>query len=68
MNNSFVNVWETDTQEPRKFSVGENDKITSLTLIEGNILYMGSSQGLLYIFELPTGILIRKVQLHSHSS
>lgn len=34
----------------------------------GNILLVGSSHGVLYMFELPSGILIRKVQLHSQSN
>lgn len=64
LNNTFVNVWEADAGEPKKFSVGGEDKITSIVIGDGNILHMGSSNGVLFTFELPSGILIRKIQLH----
>ena len=60
-------MWDTDAREPKKFSVGEGEKITSLRMLEGNILLAGSSHGTLYVYELPSGVLIRRAQLHSQS-
>jgi WD40 repeat protein len=33
---------------------------------QGNILFAGSSNGVLYVWDLPSGILLRKLSVHSN--
>jgi len=50
LNNTFVNVWEADIGEPKKLSAGDEDKMTTVVIGDGSILYMGSSSGVFYTF------------------
>lgn len=50
LNNTYVNIWDADAQEPKKFSVGEGEKIISVVIYENSFMLMGSSNGNLYIF------------------
>lgn len=65
LNNTYVNIWDTDSQEAKKFSVGEGEKICALLIYENCFALMGSANGSLYVYELPSGIIIRKVSIHS---
>lgn len=60
-----MNVWDADADAARKFSVGDGERVTAMAVGEGNVLFVGSGNGGLYVYEMPSGILVRKVQLHS---
>lgn len=64
LNNSFINVYDWDNLEPKKQSIGNEDKITAMKIQGSNSLWMGSASGNLYLYELPSELLIRKFQAH----
>jgi len=64
-NKTFITVWSTDCQESLN-KVSTVDMITFMSVSKDkNILFAGSQNGNLFIWELPTRILIRKVSVHS---
>ena len=64
-NKTFITVWSSDSQEPLS-KISSVDMITFMTVSKDkNILFAGSQNGNLYIWELPTGILVRKASIHS---
>lgn len=63
-NKTFITVWSSDCQEPLN-KVSTVDMITFMKVSKDkNILFAGSHNGNLYIWEIPTGILIRKASVH----
>ena len=64
-NKTFISVWSTDSQEPLS-KISTVEMVAFMTLSnDKNVLFAGSQNGNLYIWELPTGILIRKASVHS---
>lgn len=65
LNNTYLNIWETDTQEPRKYSIAEGERLTSLLLHNDSTMFMGTASGMALIYEVPSGILLSRLSLHS---
>lgn len=65
LHNSFINIWDYDSQSPTD-KVSIKEKVTAMNIYDNSVLVVGTKTGALQLHELPSGILLRRVHLHSN--